>query len=157
MLKSVLLAGLASVFSHCRHRQRNGKKFALPAKEHIPFNYMSPDGKLEGFDLDIANALCEAMEAKCTIVANDWDGMIPGLQANKFDAVIASMAITEEREKQIAFSERYYTTPLAVVVPKDRISLRSIPPHLMERRWAHRPAPPRAIMPTTSTARPEPM
>jgi hypothetical protein len=59
------------------------------------------------------------MEAKCTIVANDWDGMIPGLQASKFDAVIASMAITEEREKQVAFTERYYTTPLAVVVPKD--------------------------------------
>ncbi len=120
MLKSVLLAGLASVFLALPVQAKEWKEIRIASEgAYPPFNYMSPGGKLEGFDLDIANALCKAMEAKCTIVANDWDGMIPGLQANKFDAVIASMAITEEREKQVAFTERYYTTPLAVVVPKD--------------------------------------
>ena len=84
-----------------------------------PFNYMQPDGSIAGLDVDMANALCAEMKAKCTIVAQDWDGMIPALMASKFDAVIASMSITEERKKQVDFTDKYYTTPLAVVVPKD--------------------------------------
>ncbi len=124
MLKSLLLAALSSAVlvlpMQAPVQAKEWKEIRIASEgAYPPFNYMSPDGRLIGFDIDIANALCEAMQAKCTIVANDWDGMIPGLQANKFDAVIASMAITDEREKQVAFSERYYTTPLAVVVPKD--------------------------------------
>ncbi|MBC7018251.1 transporter substrate-binding domain-containing protein, partial [Salmonella enterica subsp. enterica serovar Enteritidis] len=55
-----------------------------------PFNNLTPDGKLEGFDIDIGKALCEEMKAQCTFVTQDWDGMIPALQAGKFDAIIAS-------------------------------------------------------------------
>ncbi|MBE7185292.1 MAG: ABC transporter substrate-binding protein [Methylobacterium mesophilicum] len=84
-----------------------------------PFNSLNAAGQLEGFDIDIANALCEEMKAKCQIVTQDWDGMIPGLQAGKFDAVIASMSITPERLKQVDFSKKYYNTPPAIVAPKD--------------------------------------
>ncbi len=83
------------------------------------FNFVAADGSLQGLDVEIANALCKAMDAKCTIVANDWDGMIPGLKSNKFDAVIASMSVTEERKKEVAFTDKYYSTPLSVAVPKD--------------------------------------
>jgi hypothetical protein len=66
---------------------------------------------LLGFDVDITNALCEQMKVKCTIVKQDWDGMIPGLMARKFDAIISTMDITEERKKRIDFSEKYQHVP----------------------------------------------
>lgn len=84
-----------------------------------PFNFIQPDGKLSGFDVDIAQALCDEMKAECTFVTQEWDGAIPALQAGKFDAFIASMSITEERKKQVDFSNKYYNTPPGVAAAKD--------------------------------------
>lgn len=80
-----------------------------------PFSEVGPDGKLKGFDIDMANALCAEMKAECTLVQQEWDGMIPALNARKFDAIIASMAATDERRKSVGFSQKYYNTPARLV------------------------------------------
>ena len=77
-----------------------------------PFNYTNADGTLAGFDIDVANALCDQMKAKCEIVAQDWDGIIPGLLAQKYDAVVAGMSITAERQEKVDFSEPYFANTM---------------------------------------------
>ena len=81
-----------------------------------PFSQIDPSGKLSGFDIDIANALCAEMKVECVLVQQAFDGMIPALQSRKIDAVIASMSITDERKKAVDFSDKYYQTPARFVV-----------------------------------------
>lgn len=72
-----------------------------------PFNFTRPDGTLDGFEVDLTHELCKRLNAKCEIITQEWDGIIPGLNAKKFDAILAGMSITEEREKIVDFSVPY--------------------------------------------------
>ena len=86
---------------------------------YAPYNFMGPDGKLQGFEVDLAAELCKRMDAKCEVIAQDWDGIIPALQAGKYDAIMAGMSVTEKREAVLAFSRSYAGEPTGFGVPKD--------------------------------------
>ena len=84
-----------------------------------PFSWKEADGSLKGFDIDIAHEMCKRLGKECVLVEQEWDGMIPALMAKKFDTIIASMSITEERKKKIDFTVKYYNTP-AILVAKEK-------------------------------------
>ena len=76
-----------------------------------PWNYTSADGALTGYEIDLTKVLCERMKVTCDLVAQEWNGIIPGLSVGKYDAIIASMGVTEERKKVVAFSKPYAKAP----------------------------------------------
>lgn len=86
---------------------------------YAPFNYTNADGTLGGFDVEIANAICDDLQMTCEIIAQDWDGIIPGLKAGKYDAIVAAMSVTPERAKQVAFTDPYFSNALVFLAKKD--------------------------------------
>ncbi len=111
-----IVCASASVFANDWKKIRVGVEGAYP-----PFSFVTPDGKLDGFDIDMAKAIVAAAGAEIELVVSDWDGIIPALLAKKFDCIVASMSITEERKKKVAFSGKYYQTPAKFVVKKGLI------------------------------------
>ena len=83
-----------------------------------PWNSKTEEGKLVGFEVELANFLCIYMKRDCVIVEQDWDGMIPALRLRKYDAIMAGMSITEERKKVMTFSQGYATEPATLAVMK---------------------------------------
>lgn len=110
----VAVVAMDGAFAKDWKKIRVGTEGAFP-----PFNSIDASGKLIGFDIDIGNALCEKMAAECVWVAQEWDGIIPALLAEKYDFIIASMFITEKRKKKVAFSDPYYTAAMTLVAPKE--------------------------------------
>ena len=83
-----------------------------------PWNSKDAAGNLIGFEVELANELCKIMKHNCTIVEQDWDGMIPALVSRKFDAIMAGMSITDERKKTINFSQGYADEVASLAVMK---------------------------------------
>jgi arginine/ornithine transport system substrate-binding protein len=116
---ALLLAAAASPATSAFAQAPDWKKIRIAVEgAYPPFSEVGPDGKIKGFDIDIANALCADLKAQCTLVQQEFDGMIPALNARKFDAVIASMSITEERKRSVAFTDKYYATPARLLAKK---------------------------------------
>ena len=83
-----------------------------------PWNSKDASGKLIGFEVELAYALCRYIGRQCEVVEQDWDGMIPALQMRKFDAIMAGMSITDERKKVITFSQGYADEVASLAVMK---------------------------------------
>jgi octopine/nopaline transport system substrate-binding protein len=93
----------------------------------LPWNYTKPDGTLAGFEIDLAKDLCARMKVKCTVSADSFDGMIPALNAGKYDAIIDDLAITPKREEVIAFSVPYAALCYTFATLKDSDIAKALP------------------------------
>ncbi len=104
LITAIMMTLAAGVHADEWKKIRIGVEGAYP-----PFSSITESGELIGFDIDIAKALCKTVGAECTLVPQDWDGIIPALLARKYDAIVASMSITAERQKKVAFTDKYYS------------------------------------------------
>ncbi|WP_237480037.1 transporter substrate-binding domain-containing protein [Lichenibacterium dinghuense] len=112
-------AALAAVLAVAPASAKDWTKVTIATEgAYEPWNFVQPDGKLAGFEIDLAHDLCARMKVECTVVQNDWDGMIPALNAGKFDAIMAGMSITGKRLQVIDFSRSYAAGPSGFLVPK---------------------------------------
>lgn len=99
---AAVFAGLLATFPAQAETLRVGMECT-----YAPFNYRTPEGKMAGYDVDVAQGIAERIGVKLEYVCQEWDGMIPSLLANKFDLIVASMSITEDRKQKIDFSIPY--------------------------------------------------
>ncbi len=96
-------------------------RFATEAS-YAPFEFVDGDNKIQGFDIDLANALCKEIKADCTFTNQSFDSLIPSLKFRRFDAIISGMDITPERQKQVAFTTPYYENSAVFVAEKNKFS-----------------------------------
>jgi polar amino acid transport system substrate-binding protein len=108
------MLGLASLTAQAQ----DVVKIGYADEAYPPFTSKDASGKWVGFEVDLMDAFCAHMKVTCEIVPVAWDGIIPALQEKKFDAIIASMSITEERKKVIDFSDKYYKVGGMFIGPK---------------------------------------
>lgn len=119
MKKTLLALAFALATGFGIHSAQAADKYVIGTEgAYPPFNFIETNGNVSGFDVEIGMALCAKMGAECTVVTQDWDGIIPGLMAKKYDMIIASMFITEERKKQVSFTNPYYLAAMTHAAPK---------------------------------------
>lgn len=113
------LAGLLCLFSLtavAADQKPIAIHFAMEAT-YPPFEFMDSSGQIQGYDVDIANAICKKINATCTFSNQAFNSLIPSLQIGKFDAVISAMSVTAERAQQVNFTASYYEPTAAFVAP----------------------------------------
>jgi octopine/nopaline transport system substrate-binding protein len=116
---AALALGLAGAAEAQQNRwQTNGVRIATEGA-YAPWNFSTPQGQLDGFEIELANDLCRRMTVRCTIVAQDWDGIIPSLNAGRYDAIMAGMNITDRRLEVINFTRAYAGGPHGWGVPRN--------------------------------------
>ncbi|MGY6565058.1 MAG: transporter substrate-binding domain-containing protein [Halomonadaceae bacterium] len=115
-LLTVSLLGVALAAGTAQARDYDHVRFGVDVP-YEPMEYRTPDGELTGFDIDLGNALCAEMGITCEWIEQEWDGIIPGLLARNYDAIMSSMTINDERRQTLRFSDPYITIPGAWFAP----------------------------------------
>lgn len=116
--KKALLAAAATLVFSANAMAAEKLKMGIEAA-YPPFNSKDASGQVVGFDKDIGDALCAKMKVECEVVTSDWDGIIPSLLAKKYDFIVSSLSITDERKQAVDFTDRYYSNKLQFIAPKN--------------------------------------
>lgn len=115
---ALALSGFLAVLPVAHSAQAESLRVGMECT-YAPFNYRTADGQMAGYDVDVAMGIAERIGAEVEYVCQDWDGMIPALLANKFDLIVASMSITEQRKEKIDFSIPYRVSIGRILGSKD--------------------------------------
>ncbi len=108
----------------------------LTETDYPPFNFAGPDGNPQGFNVDLARLMCEELKLGCTIQMRRFETLVPSLNENRGDAVIASLAATPEARAKIDFTDPYYRTPARFVAKRDSTIDDALPEKLEGRKVA---------------------
>ncbi|MEZ9566653.1 arginine ABC transporter substrate-binding protein [Vibrio artabrorum] len=119
-MKKILLASLIGLMSANAAAQEE-IKFAMEAT-YAPFEFMDENNQIQGFDVDLASALCEEMKATCTFHNQAFDSLIPALKFKRYDAAISAMDITNARLQQVSFSNAYYDNAAAFISIEGKVA-----------------------------------
>ena len=114
---AAVVAGAVGSVGTASAETQNTLRFGVEAA-YPPFESKTATGQLQGFDVDVGNAVCAKMAVKCEWVENAFDGLIPALQARKFNAINSDMTITEQRRQAIDFTDPIYTIPNQMIAKK---------------------------------------
>ena len=117
ILASIVVSAMLALTAFSA-RAQDTVRFGVAAEPYPPFESKDASGKWVGFEIDLMDAVCAEMKANCSIAEVAWDGIIPALQANKFDVIWSSMLITDKRKLTIDFTDKYYKTPAEIIGPK---------------------------------------
>lgn len=117
-LKALFAAGVAAAALSAGAAAAEQVKIGIAAEPYPPFASLDSSGNWVGWEIEVIGAVCAAAELDCEITPVAWDGIIPSLTGQQIDAIMASMSITEERQKTIDFSDPYYNTPAVIVADK---------------------------------------
>ncbi|MDD4787522.1 MAG: ABC transporter substrate-binding protein/permease, partial [Pirellulales bacterium] len=117
-LLGIILAGLCPAAPAIAQNSDSPLRVALTGK-YPPFSYYNNQGNLARFDVDVARQIAERLGRRIELVATEWDGILAGLLAEKYEAIIGSMAITPERAKRVSFSEPYYQSGAQLFIHRD--------------------------------------
>lgn len=122
MKKNLIRFALTALFSVSAATQAAEFKEIRIATEagYPPFEYIAPNGEIQGFNIDIGNEICKRLEAQCVWVDQSFDSLIPGLQARKFDLANSTMTATDARRKVIDFTTPMYVVASRLVASKDK-------------------------------------
>ncbi|ALE90174.1 MULTISPECIES: transporter substrate-binding domain-containing protein [Pseudomonas] len=115
--KKLLLAAAATLVFSANALAVDKYKVGIEGA-YPPFNNKNASGQVVGFDYDIAMALCAKMKAECEVVTSDWDGIIPALNAKKYDFIVSSLSITDDRKQAVDFTDPYYSNKQQFVAKK---------------------------------------
>lgn len=119
MLRYAVLAAALSMTGFAASAGDAPKSITIATEgAYAPWNFTTADGKLDGLEIELANDLCARMKLECTIIAQDWDGLIPSLNVGKFDVIMASMFITDKRLEVMDFSQPYAVDPSGFAVAR---------------------------------------
>ncbi len=120
IFRALLLTVVVSMMLPAQGAAGDWKKVKIATEgAYPPWNYTDASGKLIGFEIDLAQDLCARMKVTCEIIPQKWRGIIKGLNAAKYDAIMAAMSITEDRKKRVTFSRDYAGTPNIFIMRKD--------------------------------------